>query len=84
MEESGILRQPEYDPQCYLWPGNARASGARNPAYTSTFVFDNDFAALKPDTPPGRSEQDGLLIAEAEPGLCRVVCFSPRHGWRTF
>jgi UDPglucose--hexose-1-phosphate uridylyltransferase len=79
VEEGGAVRQPEYDPECYLCPGNARVGGARNPRYTSTFVFDNDFAALKPDTPLGRFEQDGLLIAEAEPGLCRVVCFSPRH-----
>jgi UDPglucose--hexose-1-phosphate uridylyltransferase len=79
VEETGAARQPEYDPQCYLCPGNARAGGVRNPAYTSTFVFDNDFAALKPDTPLDRFEQDGLFIAEAEPGLCRVVCFSPRH-----
>ena len=34
---------------CYLCPGNERAGGVRNPAYASTFVFDNDFAALKPD-----------------------------------
>ena len=79
MEESGTVKQPEYDPDCYLCPGNARAGGARNPPYTSTFVFDNDFAALKPGTPLDRFEQDGLLIAESEPGLCRVVCFSPRH-----
>jgi UDPglucose--hexose-1-phosphate uridylyltransferase len=79
VEEGGAAPQPEYDPQCYLCPGNARAGGVRNPAYTSTFVFDNDFAALKPDTPLDRWEQDGLLIAESEPGLCRVVCFSPRH-----
>jgi UDPglucose--hexose-1-phosphate uridylyltransferase len=79
IEESSAAGQPHYDPECYLCPGNARAGGARNPAYTSTFVFDNDFAALKPDTQPGRFEQDGLLIAEAEPGVCRVVCFSPRH-----
>jgi UDPglucose--hexose-1-phosphate uridylyltransferase len=79
VEEGGASRQPQYDPECYLCPGNARAGGVRNPAYTSTFVFDNDFAALKPDTPPGCFEQDGLLIAEGEPGLCRVVCFSPRH-----
>ena len=71
--------QPEYDPKCYLCPGNARAGGVRNPAYTSTFVFDNDFAALLPDTPPDRFERDGLLIAAGEPGICRVVCFSPRH-----
>jgi UDPglucose--hexose-1-phosphate uridylyltransferase len=79
VEKSAAAGQPEYDPQCYLCPGNARAGGVRNPQYTSTFVFDNDFAALKPDTPLERFEQDGLLIAESEPGLCRVVCFSPRH-----
>jgi UDPglucose--hexose-1-phosphate uridylyltransferase len=69
---------PEYDPNCYLCPGNQRAGGARNPVYTSTFVFANDFAALQPDTSNEKYEQ-GLLIAEAEPGICRVVCFSPRH-----
>ena len=26
-----------------------------------------------------RFAQDGLLFAESEPGICRVVCFSPRH-----
>ena len=42
-------------------------------------MFDNDFAALKPETAPDRFERDGLLIAESEPGICRVVCFSPKH-----
>jgi len=78
VETTDVARQPEYDPECYLCPGNARAGGARNPKYESTFVFDNDFAALKPDTPRGRFE-DGLLVAETEPGICRVVCFSPKH-----
>ncbi len=70
-----------YDPQCYLCPGNARAGGIGNPSYSSTFVFDNDFAALQPDL-PNLSVDDGsknLLIAAAERGICRVVCFSPRH-----
>ena len=79
VEKTAPPVQPEYDPQCYLCPGNARAGGARNPAYTSTFVFDNDYAALKPDTPIGAFTQDSLLVAEAEPGICRVVCFSPKH-----
>ena len=39
-----------YDPGCYLCPGNIRANGERNPAYADTFVFTNDFAALRPDT----------------------------------
>ncbi|MBI4876121.1 MAG: UDP-glucose--hexose-1-phosphate uridylyltransferase [Acidobacteria bacterium] len=68
-----------YDPKCYLCPGNARSGGARNPAYTSTFVFENDFAALKADTPLFTHDESGLLVAAAEPGNCRVVCFSPRH-----
>ncbi|HYW43406.1 MAG TPA: UDP-glucose--hexose-1-phosphate uridylyltransferase [Bryobacteraceae bacterium] len=79
VEAGGAAAQPDYDPECYLCPGNARAGGVRNPSYTSTFVFDNDYAALKPDTAPDRFEQDGLLVAESEPGVCRVVCFSPRH-----
>jgi UDPglucose--hexose-1-phosphate uridylyltransferase len=68
-----------YDPTCYLCPGNSRPAGVRNPAYTETFVFENDFAALKPDTPAGEIEERGLLIARSETGRCRVVCFSPRH-----
>jgi UDPglucose--hexose-1-phosphate uridylyltransferase len=72
-------RRPHYDPGCYLCPGNERAGGARTPKYTSTFVFDNDFAALKPDTATQRFDRAGLLVADSERGICRVVCFSPRH-----
>jgi UDPglucose--hexose-1-phosphate uridylyltransferase len=68
-----------YDPQCYLCPGNARAGGAQNPQYTGSFVFENDFAALKPDTPAGEFRKKELLLAVSERGRCRVVCFSPRH-----
>lgn len=73
--------RPPYDPTCYLCPGNPRAGGATNPAYGGTFVFENDFAALLPDTPPGElSEGDPpLLRAVSERGICRVVCYSPRH-----
>lgn len=71
--------RPAYDPQCYLCPGNVRANGEVNPAYEGTFVFDNDFAALLPDVPVGQVDEGGLLRAEAEAGLCRVICFSPRH-----
>ena len=68
-----------YDPKCYLCPGNARAEGVRNPVYTETLVFDNDFAALRPETPAGEIQERRLLVAESEAGQCRVVCFSPRH-----
>jgi UDPglucose--hexose-1-phosphate uridylyltransferase len=79
VEEEVAERRPEYDPTCYLCPGNERAGGARTPTYTSTYVFDNDFAALKPDTPALQLNTDGLLVAQSERGICRVVCFSPRH-----
>ena len=72
---------PAYDPECYLCPGNVRAGGARNPEYTGTLVFDNDFPALLP-TPAGKGPsgpEHSLLRSEAELGICRVVCFSPRH-----
>jgi UDPglucose--hexose-1-phosphate uridylyltransferase len=69
----------EYDPTCYLCPGNVRVNGDRNPAYTGTFAFDNDFPALFPQSPPQRTDQASLLVAESELGLCRVLCFSPRH-----
>ncbi|HMG72507.1 MAG TPA: UDP-glucose--hexose-1-phosphate uridylyltransferase [Pyrinomonadaceae bacterium] len=78
VEEALPPKLSEYDPTCYLCPGNERAGGVCNPGYAHTFVFDNDFAALRPDTAAEKYE-DGVLIAEAEPGICRVVCFSPRH-----
>ena len=72
-------RELRYDPHCYLCPGNERAGGVRNPHYESTFVFDNDFAAMKPDVADVRGDEKGLFVAATEPGICRVVCFSPRH-----
>jgi UDPglucose--hexose-1-phosphate uridylyltransferase len=85
---------PEYDANCYLCPGNERAHGVRNPRYASTFAFDNDFPALardsglairdsQPESPIDDSRiptlESRLLLAHPERGLCRVLCFSPRH-----
>ncbi len=86
--------RPEYDPNCYLCPGNKRVTGEANPAYEQTFVFTNDFAALMPDTPgagqpgadaPGADvpatgqEVDPLLTYQPVRGTSRVICFSPDH-----
>jgi len=81
VEKRAQSRRPAYDPTCYLCPGNARAGGATNPKYTGTFVFDNDYAALRPGPAPDATppSDDDLLVASAEPGRCRVICFSPRH-----
>ncbi|GAB2525781.1 UDP-glucose--hexose-1-phosphate uridylyltransferase [Rufibacter soli] len=72
--------RPQYDPGCYLCPTNMRANGETNPDYPSTFVFVNDFAALQADSPSGSFTRPGsLLQAQSERGLCKVICFSPRH-----
>jgi UDPglucose--hexose-1-phosphate uridylyltransferase len=73
--------RPAYDPTCYLCPGNARANGERNPPYDGAYVFDNDFAALTTGggVHSAAVNVDGLLVAMPESGVCRVVCFSPRH-----
>ena len=68
-----VEERPEYDPACYLCPGNARAGGARPADYTSTYVFDNYFAALLPDVPAETLDRDGLLVAGSERGICRVI-----------
>jgi UDPglucose--hexose-1-phosphate uridylyltransferase len=89
IEESQMRPEPEYDPSCYLCPGNPRAKGERNPFYSSTFVFENDYPALSPEPvgpelvgPESIEKQtvgNSLLAAEPERGICRVGCFSPRH-----
>jgi UDPglucose--hexose-1-phosphate uridylyltransferase len=70
---------PAHDPNCYLCPRSTRAGGVVNPDYRSTYVFDNDYPALLPTTPPADRGVGDLLVARAESGVCRVVCFSPRH-----
>ena len=77
-EDTPPATRPSYDPGCYLCPGNTRVGGEVNPDYGDTYWFTNDFAALNPDGGDW-SHQDGLLVAESEPGTCRVLCFSPDH-----
>jgi len=84
VESPSAETPPMYDPSCYLCPGNERVGGKCNPPYANTFVFDNDFAALYPSLPDLNLENTPtkgreLMRAERERGICRVICFSPRH-----
>jgi UDPglucose--hexose-1-phosphate uridylyltransferase len=79
VEPAALAALPSYDPTCYLCPGNSRAGGIKNPDYSGTFVFDNDYAALQPGAPAGEFQEGDLLRARGESGRCRVLCFSPRH-----
>lgn len=79
VEQVASEAPPSYDPTCYMCPGNLRANGARNPEYAGTYIFENDFPALLPQAARARYEEHGLLMARGEPGVCRVLCYSPRH-----
>ncbi|MEN8122671.1 MAG: UDP-glucose--hexose-1-phosphate uridylyltransferase [Bacteroidota bacterium] len=78
-EDIATEKKTEYDEKCYLCPTNTRAGSDTNPDYKDTYSFVNDFSALLPDIPDGKIEDGGLFRAEAEKGICKVVCFSPRH-----
>lgn len=69
---------PAYDPTCYLCPGNPRSGGALNPPYEGVFVFTNDHPPTGPEAPEAHYD-DGLYRVTPARGLCRVVCYSPRH-----
>ncbi|KAI1326104.1 galactose-1-phosphate uridylyltransferase [Xylariaceae sp. FL0255] len=86
-EEPGVNKLPEYDPKCYLCPRNPRAQGDSNPDYKETFVFVNDYSAVKEvqaDYAPGAEASSDdlsslLLRAEGVKGKCFVLTFSPKH-----
>ncbi len=71
---------PAYDPTCYLCAGNVRANGEVNPDYKKSFVFENDFAALKQEPIDFQEDKNNLFFkAQPERGISKVVCFSPEH-----
>ncbi|MGQ1944155.1 UDP-glucose--hexose-1-phosphate uridylyltransferase [Ornithobacterium rhinotracheale] len=78
-EKPNTEQKPQYVESCYLCPGNTRVSGDINPKYTEPFVFNNDFAALKPEVVEAPDNSNPFFTSVPESGTARVVCFSPRH-----
>lgn len=72
---------PTFDEKCYLCPGNTRASGEKNEKYTSTYVFTNDYSALLPEKVEDieKFNEEDLIIAQPQRGICKVIIFSPDH-----
>ena len=70
---------PEYQSDCYLCPGNVRVSGARNPDYAQTFVFDNDLPCVGPDAPRDPEPPAGTYRNRPAAGVARVICYTPKH-----
>lgn len=79
VEKVSVQHSIAYDPACYLCPGNSRAGGAQNPKYTGVFAFDNDYPAFLQETPEIQVDESSLIVGNTERGICRVVCFTPRH-----
>lgn len=79
VESAAPAKRPAYVEDCYLCPGNTRADGTQNEKYDEPVAFTNDFSALLSNTPHGGVNEDDLLVARSQKGICRVVCFSPRH-----
>ncbi len=80
---AGNASQPN---RCYLRTIQIASSaqvmwvtGDKNPDYTGTYVFTNDFAALMSDTPDAPESHDPLMRCQSARGTSRVICFSPDH-----
>ncbi|KAL2311970.1 Galactose-1-phosphate uridylyltransferase [Schizosaccharomyces pombe] len=79
----------KYDPTCYLCPGNIRATGFENPKYETTYVFPNDYPAVRVDQPDymqdesettkGNTLKTRMFKTEGVKGKCFVICFCPNH-----
>jgi UDPglucose--hexose-1-phosphate uridylyltransferase len=78
-EDTPRTKLLEYDPSCYLCPGNTRANGEKNPSYTGTYVFINDFSALIPEVSEDTIHIHELIQSKSIPGICKVICYSPMH-----
>ena len=78
-ENASSYSLPEYDPTCYLCPGNERSNGTLNPDYTNTFIFNNDFPALLTHEVLSVPDAEPLFRIEPQRGINKVVCFSPKH-----
>ena len=78
-EKSSANILPEYEKTCYLCPGNERAGGNSNPGYKGVYVFDNDYAALLPDTETFEINENDFIRGKTEKGICRVICYTEKH-----
>lgn len=76
--EADLESFPDYDPDCFLCPGNRRISGERNPDYSSSFVFDNDHPCVGSEAPEP-APAPGIYQNRPAKGAARVVCYTPNH-----
>jgi UDPglucose--hexose-1-phosphate uridylyltransferase len=80
---AGLIKpkeSPEYDPSCYLCPGNKRVHGSANPEYKDVFIFENDHPVVSMRAPEVKPNDDEALYRKEQAlGIAKVVCYDPRH-----
>lgn len=72
-EPPARIELPAYDPSCYLCPGNKRAQGQTNPKYENTFVFVNDYSAVKEEQEEYNPNDDGPSKSQRS-SMRRIGC----------
>jgi UDPglucose--hexose-1-phosphate uridylyltransferase len=70
---------PEHVENCYFCPRSLRIGGARNPDYSSVFVFDNDHPCVGAEAPRQLERPPGIYRNAPASGIARVVCYTPKH-----
>ena len=72
--------RPRYDPSCYLCPGNERAGGERNPRLRRDLRLRQRLPGAAARAARRRRRRRRPAVAPSRrAGVCRVICFSPRH-----
>jgi UDPglucose--hexose-1-phosphate uridylyltransferase len=71
---------PDYDPSCYLCPGNSRIHGNANPQYSGVFIFENDHPVVGMNAPEVQQPAGyPFYKKEKASGVAKVICYDPRH-----
>lgn len=70
---------PDYNPSCYLCPGNARVHGHKNPAYPDVYIFENDHPVVGMNAPDVAPDSHPVFRKASAKGIAKVVCYDPRH-----
>lgn len=82
-QEQKANQTPDFDPSCYLCPGNTRVSGQANPNYKDVYIFTNDHPVLGPNAPEIPQTEaltgGGLYQRHQALGTAKVICYDPNH-----
>jgi UDPglucose--hexose-1-phosphate uridylyltransferase len=68
-----------HNAECTLCPGNTGPDGRTNPPYTDIFVSPELPPKLLEEIPETAINDNELIVAHSERGVCKVMSYSPKH-----